>query len=151
MGGHARLEAGSRIYLAQILMLAGALDGALAEARSAVEQLREVAPPLRPFAYATLASIHLARLEHADALAASAEAVRTGDGPIEAGESLVRLTRAEALHASGQVEAARTAIAEAETRLRERAERINDEAYRRSFLERIPEHARTIELARRLR
>ncbi|GEM_PF-4855109 len=31
-----------------------------------------------------------------------------------------------------------------------RAERITDEAYRKSFLERVPDHARTVELANRL-
>ncbi len=149
-GGHARLEAGSRIYLAQILQLCGDLDGALAEARAAVEQLREVAPPLRPLAQATLARVHLARGERSEALAEASAAMRT-DGPIEAGESLVRLAYAEALHASGHLAEAREAIAIAEHQLRERAGKIHDASFKESFLRRVPENARTLELAARWR
>ncbi|MBX3270106.1 MAG: protein kinase [Sandaracinaceae bacterium] len=144
-GGHARLEAGSRVYLARILELGGELDAALREALAAVEQLREVAPPLRPLAFATLASVHLRRGEPAEALAAAREAM--GAESIEAGESLVRLAYAEALHAGGQRAEARAAIAEAAARLRERADKIHDAGYRDSFLTRVPENARTLALA----
>jgi len=147
-GGHARLEAGSRVYLAQILQLAGDLDGALAEARAAVVQLETVAPPLRPLAHATVARICLARGELDAALAASAEAIGTEGAPIEAGESLVRLARAEALHAAGDAATARSAISDAAARLHERAEKIRNEEDRRSFLERVPENALTLHLAR---
>ena len=145
--GHRRLEAGSRIYLALILRLAGDLDAALAEARAAEEQLREVAPPLRPFALATAAAIHLDRGEPDEALRLATEAREAGGAQIEAGESLVRLVYAEALRATGDEAGARDAIREAEARLRERAAKIQDPAYRESFLTGVPENARTIELA----
>jgi hypothetical protein len=60
----------------------------------------------------------------------------------------VRLAHAEALHATGAHAAAREAIAGARDRLRAIAGKIDDPAYRRSFLEDVPENARTFELAR---
>jgi eukaryotic-like serine/threonine-protein kinase len=59
----------------------------------------------------------------------------------------VRLARAEALHATGAIDAARAAIDDARARLYGLAEKIPDLAYRRSFLERVPENARTLVLA----
>jgi hypothetical protein len=59
----------------------------------------------------------------------------------------VRLTHAEALHACGFVAEARSAIATAAARLADRAARIGHDEWRRSFLEDIPDHARTLELA----
>jgi hypothetical protein len=55
---------------------------------------------------------------------------------------------AEALHAAGQQERARAAIATARDRLLANAEKIGDPTYRKSFLENVPENARTVELAR---
>jgi eukaryotic-like serine/threonine-protein kinase len=60
----------------------------------------------------------------------------------------IRLVRAEALHATGAQDAARAAITEARSRLLAIAEKIEDPAYRRSFLEDIPVSARTFALAR---
>jgi hypothetical protein len=62
--------------------------------------------------------------------------------------AFIRLARAEALHATGAVDAARMAIAEAQTRLCALADKIPDLEYRRSFLEGVPENARTFALAR---
>jgi predicted secreted Zn-dependent protease len=68
-------------------------------------------------------------------------------GQIEEGESLVRLVWAEALEANGRHDEAREAIGRAHARLMERAAKIGDEALRASFLERVAENARTLELA----
>jgi hypothetical protein len=62
--------------------------------------------------------------------------------------ALVRLVHAEALHASGAQDAARRAIGDAAARLGAMAGRISDPDYRRSFLEDVPENARTLTLAR---
>jgi hypothetical protein len=62
--------------------------------------------------------------------------------------ALVRLARAEALHAIGALDAARAAIGEARTWLHAVAAKIQDPAYRASFLEAVPENARILALAR---
>jgi hypothetical protein len=62
--------------------------------------------------------------------------------------AFVRLAHAEALHATGAHDAARHAIADARTRLLDIAQRIPDPDYRKSFLEHVPENARTLALAR---
>ena len=69
-------------------------------------------------------------------------------GGIDEGEARIRLIYAEALHATGELEEARVAIATARDRLLARAAKIGDEAWRRSFLECVPENSRTLELAR---
>jgi hypothetical protein len=55
---------------------------------------------------------------------------------------------AEALHATGNTEAARAAIEVARASLLARAAKIKDPSWRASFLDRVPENARTLELAR---
>jgi hypothetical protein len=67
---------------------------------------------------------------------------------LDEGESLVHLTYAEALMAAGQGGAARAYLRTAHERLLVRAGRIRDAAWRRSFLENVPENAKTIELVR---
>jgi hypothetical protein len=62
--------------------------------------------------------------------------------------AFVRLAHAEALHATGANAAARHAIAGAQAHLVTIAGRIADPAYRQSFLENVPENARTLALAR---
>ncbi|MFS8071500.1 MAG: hypothetical protein ACMG6S_34450, partial [Byssovorax sp.] len=69
---------------------------------------------------------------------------------IEDGESLIRLVDAEAHAAGGELATARAAARDAEARLRARAARVQDPALRASFLERVPENARTTALAARL-
>jgi hypothetical protein len=61
----------------------------------------------------------------------------------------LRVVHAESLAAAGEEEAARAAIAEARDHLFEQAATIGDVDFRRSFLENVPENARTIDLARR--
>jgi eukaryotic-like serine/threonine-protein kinase len=96
-----------------------------------------------------LAQVLLAQARPAEALAAAQEAVRLLEvlGGIDEGESLVRLSYAEALAANAQPEAAARALKEARDRLLARAAPIADPAVRRSFLESVPDNARTLELA----
>ena len=56
--------------------------------------------------------------------------------------------RAEALFAHGDRAGAEAAIRAARDRLDERAARIGDAALREGFLRRVPDNARTLELAR---
>ncbi|WP_437832708.1 serine/threonine-protein kinase [Sorangium sp. So ce1153] len=144
-----RMEGASRAYLAGILLSAGDVAGAEAEARRAVEML-EVAKPLLPYALATLADALLAAGRRAEALAEAGRAaeILKEIGQLEEGEVLVRAVHAEALWATGDREGARASLAEAEARLAERAGKIADPAWRASFVERVPEHARTAALRR---
>ena len=59
----------------------------------------------------------------------------------------IRLAHAEALHATGAHDAARRAIADARARLYTIADKIADPTYKTSFLEDVPENARTLALA----
>jgi len=92
-------------------------------------------------------------LERGDTEAALGDAQSAKDvldeiGVLDEGESLVRLVWAEALHASGRRQDASEAILDARDRLMTRAERIRDPSLRKSFLENVPENARTLELSR---
>jgi eukaryotic-like serine/threonine-protein kinase len=145
---HPRLEGYSRMYLARIHAIAGDLDEAARLARDAARTLAPV-PPSRAIALATLAELALARGAAAEALAFARDAmeVLASMRGIEEGESLIRLAHAEALHATGDLDGARAAIADARDRLVARAARISHAALRETFLRRLPEHARTLALA----
>ncbi|WP_437668833.1 protein kinase domain-containing protein [Sorangium sp. So ce131] len=148
--GDRRLTGGvSRAYLAHILRCAGDLAEAEAEARRGIAQLGE-AMPLLVYARATLAQVLLARGRSSEALAEARAALELFEslGMTEEGESLARLVYAEALYALGELPAARAAIATARARLLEVAGQIGDSGRRESFLGRVDEHARTLELAR---
>ncbi|KYF56180.1 hypothetical protein BE04_37575 [Sorangium cellulosum] len=69
-------------------------------------------------------------------------------GTLEEGESLVRLTVAEALSASGKRAEAMAAIASARAALLARADKLSDPTWRERFLRDVPDNARTLELAR---
>jgi hypothetical protein len=143
-----------------ILGLGGLLEGAEREARAAVEILA-IAPPARAYALAILAQALLALRSQGDraprpaaelaaealGVACEAMALLESLGFLEEGETLVRLAHAESLAATGNVAAARTAIATARSKLVARAAKIKDESRRKSFLERVPENARTLALA----
>ncbi|HWO20230.1 MAG TPA: protein kinase [Kofleriaceae bacterium] len=141
-------EGRGRWVLAEVLRRRGDLDEAERELTPALAML---APFDQPGARATLAAIHLAQGRTADALAtaedAAAHYTAIGGASMFRG-AFVRLIRAEALHASGAHDAACRAIADARARLLAIADRIPDPAYRRSFLENVPENARTLALAR---
>jgi ATP/maltotriose-dependent transcriptional regulator MalT len=147
--GDRRLEATARAYLSYILLELGELDRAEDELRIA---LANTQPPMRPAMLAGIARVLLIRGQSADALDAASEAVGVLEqlGSVEEGESLVRIIFVEALLANGDRDAARVAVRTAYVRLVERADRITDPEWRRMFVERVPENARTIELAREL-
>jgi tetratricopeptide (TPR) repeat protein len=145
--GDRRMEGISRNNLAMVLADAGDLDGAAREADAAIEKLAK-SGSARAYALATRARVDLRRGLPAEALVTAREAMLAALGGIEEGESAVLLVHAEALAAAGDRGAAITAIAAARARLAARAERIADPSLRASFLQRVADNARTLELAR---
>ena len=165
-----RFELASRIYLAGILWLreeagqnrsgpeAVTFPGSRpVTPRRAEEELRAAiagsasSPPIRAYALANLADLLFSHERPFEGRAAAEEAMAILlelEG-VEEGESLIRLQHALALEASGDTAGAAAAIGEARRRLLERADRINDARLRRSFLDHIPENARTLALAAR--
>ncbi|HWO22583.1 MAG TPA: protein kinase [Kofleriaceae bacterium] len=141
-------EGRGRWGLAEVLRRMGDLEGA---ARAIEPALGMVLPIEQPGVLATWSAIRLAQGRAADALAAAEDAAARlaamgGCGMFRA--PLVRLARAEALHATGAHDAARHAIAEARARLKAIADRIGDPDFKQSFLEEVPENVRTLALAR---
>jgi eukaryotic-like serine/threonine-protein kinase len=148
-----RMEAASRIYLAMILRLSGAAPEAEREARAVAED-PATPPGLVALALATVAEARLSPEsgQAAEALAAARRAMeilRELEG-VEDGESLIRLVFADALAASGDQEGAKEAAREARERLLSRAGKVGDAELRASFLQNVPENARTLSLAERL-
>jgi tetratricopeptide (TPR) repeat protein len=143
--GENRLEGSSRTYLAEFLRE----HGKIAEARTEIARALEVlvnAPPLRPWALAVFAQIERENGDVSTARGAILEAMKGIHG-VEEGESKIRLELAETLHALGEHAAACDAIASARERVLERAQLISDEERRKSFLERVSDHTRTLALA----
>ncbi|WP_437572890.1 protein kinase domain-containing protein [Sorangium sp. So ce542] len=147
--GMVRTELFARCYLAQIALALGDLEAAEREARSAIALL-ESAPTLGVQAIAVLARalLGLGRTDEAMRAAAEASAQLAEFGTVEEGESLVRLTYAEALAASGRQAEASAAIASARAALLARADKLSDPIWRERFLRDVPDNARTLELAR---
>ena len=143
-----RQEGRSRAYLAEILAAAGDADGAEREARAATACVASI-PPLEAFALAVLSRVLLGRGDAAGAAEAAGRgmALREALAGMEEGEALLGLALAEALDASGDRGAAEAALRRAHERLLARAGRIVDPGWRESFLRRVPENARTVDLA----
>lgn len=147
---NARQEGWALVELSEIELARG--DAGLAEtlAREALEVVRHMVP-LRVCALAAIARALVAqgRAEEAVTFAREAETVMTGLAGLPLGEASVHLALVESLLASGDVAEARAAAARAKARIAARAERIDDEERRRSFLG-LAEHARTFALAAEL-
>jgi hypothetical protein len=128
--------------------MAGDVAGAAEHARAAIEALTAIPPALASaLAVAAVAELAAGRAEAALAHAAQGMGILESCGAIDVYEATLRRVHAEALLALGRHDEAAAAIAAAERRLRERAARIGDESWRKSFLERIPDHAATLALA----
>jgi serine/threonine protein kinase/tetratricopeptide (TPR) repeat protein len=148
--GYRRFEHVGRIYMALIHSLRGELDVALGYARAAIDGSADF-PGIQAYALATLAGLLLIQDKPEAALLSAQRAMDTLDrlGGVEEGESQIRVVYASALYSAGKHEEALRRIREASARLHERAGRISDMRWRRSFLEEIPENARTLRLAAR--
>ncbi len=145
---HFLMEEGrGRWVLAEVLRRTGDFDGAERELQVA---LGMAVPLEHPGVLGTLSALRLSQGRPAEALAAAEDAIARctamgGCGMFRG--AFVRLAHAEALHATGAHDAARRAITEARARLFTAADRIADPGYRASFLEYVPENARTLALA----
>jgi hypothetical protein len=143
-------EGRGRWALARVLARAGDLEAAEREARAALALLGGVRLD-QPGVLAELASIRLGRGDVEGALAdavQAASAIASQRAVAFFQQSNVRLVHAECLLAAGRADEAREAIAEARGRILAIAERIPERAARASFVEVVPENARTLALGR---
>lgn len=147
--GDQRLAAGSRIYLSAIALLAEQPGEAENQARLAVALCPE-ASALRLTASAAHARALMAGGRPREAQTLMSEVMDTVGrlSDVGDGEMTIRLAWAESLHANGQYDAARQAIASAHQRLLEQARQIDDATWRESFLHQVADHARLHELFR---
>jgi serine/threonine protein kinase len=146
--GNRRFEAVASIYLALILAMQRDLEAAVQLARAGVT-LAATSPPTLAQAHAVLSAMLLLRDESAEALVEARKAMELLErlGGVEEGEALIRLMLMSALAREGDTKAACAAAREARDRLELRGDRIANPSWRRSFLNDVPEHARTLELA----
>ena len=132
---------------ARLLLAKGDLAVAEAEARAG-DELLAFCPPLRPLALGTLSRILLATGRISEALATAREAHGLLFAATSDGESATRLALAEALYANGDLAESEAALATARRRLLERASRLLEPRHRHGFLNTLPDHRRTLLLAR---
>ena len=147
--GDVRQQCAVHTAFASVHFDRGALEEAAAEVRSAL-RLASASKASRAHALSVLSQIHLARGAPEDALAAARDAYATLEelGALEEGEARIRLAHAEALDASGETERARVIISAARSRLVQLAGRFTKLKLGASFLEDVPENARTLARAR---
>lgn len=141
-----RLEAGSRIYLAMILHMLKDPRGAAQMARAALAI--SSSPSLRANALAVLARALSTQALGKEALSTAMEAmmILRSTAGVEEGEMMIRLAHIEALLASRSPEV-RDAIQSGYLRLTEKAQKIGDPHWRKSFLQKVPENAEIVRLA----
>jgi tetratricopeptide (TPR) repeat protein len=144
-----RLEGTARMHLASVCLAEGDASSAEREARAAVELLA-ISPPRRAAAYAVLARAFLSqhRPELASGASGCANAILGDLGALDEGEISVRLVHAETREALGDREGAAAALKKAHERLGELAKGIWEARLRELYLHAVPDHARTIELAK---
>ena len=140
-----RHEGRGHWILAEIHARSSDLDSAEREILIALEQMPE-ALVHHLFAQVTLASIRLAQGRTEEALRL-ADAARLACAARGIGWLNARIVYAEALEATGAHERACAVLAEAHADLLVDAEKIGAPALQRSFLKKIPEHARIAQLA----
>jgi serine/threonine protein kinase/tetratricopeptide (TPR) repeat protein len=147
--GNQRMTGLTQCHIAWLLLLAGRTAAAAEHAEQAVEGLGEH-PAARPIAFAMRAQVRM-KAGAADAAVEDARLALDGLeylGQVQEGESLIRLTWAEALAAAGRQDEARVAILVAQRWLTVRANLIADRELRASFRSNVLENARTDEHAR---
>lgn len=143
-----RLEAGARVYLAIAALYARKLEIADAEARAAADAMGDAAIGIYALGALALSEIMRGRIDEAARTAQRAlAALEAHGGTVEEGEGIARLAHIEVCVARGDEAGARQALAIAKERLEARANMITRSEWRRSFLEMVPEHKRTMDLA----
>jgi len=139
-------EAEGRWLLGEIAYRTGELAVAEREIAATVSSLPGLS---RRLAATTLASVRLALGRSTEAVTMARELMKEVDEQGGPGHRAGRLPLlyAEALHASGDQQAARAVVAAARDDLEAKAARIDDAEVRRRFLTELPEHAQTLALA----
>jgi tetratricopeptide (TPR) repeat protein len=129
------MEGGSRVYLARILLACGAPAEARRQAELACA-LSAALPAASAYAHAALGAALLALGETEPALAEAREAMDLSRslGTMHEGDVFVQTVLADALAATGRGDESRVVIERARELIVARAEGIEDEAVRRSFL-----------------
>ncbi|HWO17831.1 MAG TPA: protein kinase [Kofleriaceae bacterium] len=136
---------------AEVLRRAGDLPAAAAAVEAALSLARLALPLDVPGMLATLAVIRLAQGDPAAALAATSEGLALHEAMGACSffrAAALQLAHAECLEAAGDPAAARSALARAHARLLEAAAKLGDPGARARFLDGVPEHRRTLSLAR---
>jgi hypothetical protein len=145
-------EGRGRWVLAEVQRRAGALEEAEREVEGALLLLSRACPSDVSGVLATKAALKLAQgkpgeaLEAAEAGFARQASQRRHDHFFRG--SFLRLVHIESLEANGRHEEACAALADARDRLLSLAAGMTDPAYQKSFLEKVPESRRILELAR---
>jgi hypothetical protein len=145
--GDARMLAATHANLGRILGMVGDIAGAEREARLSLAIQATCSAHALANAVLSYARLAAGHIEGALSAARAGMRILAEHGAVQESEILVRLAHAEALHAAGDPASLR-ALAEARDRVLERAGRIRDLDLRKTFLENIPEHVRTLALAR---
>lgn len=146
--GHRRIAAACRVYLAEILRARNDLINAEREARAAIE----LGPDNSLIAALARAMLARVLLDQSGCESGALDAAQNAIGALrnlgggDEGEALIRLTYAQALHASGKHAEAAVAIAAARDHVLERAAKIDHADWRQSFLHNVDEHVRILEL-----
>ena len=146
-----RFQGYAEAYLSVTEYLAADYPRAEHYARAAADTLAEV-PATRPFALALLARSLLAQGRLVEALLSARDAYSQLEsfGVVDDGEATIRLALAECLIAGRDIAAAQEVLDTAASRILAAAKAIDDPEVRESFLNRIPEHRRILELAHEL-
>jgi eukaryotic-like serine/threonine-protein kinase len=147
--GDRRLAGAATIALVEACLAAGDLAAGAAAAERAIALVEQL-PPFLALAMAMHAEVLLRQGRPAEALTLAQDAV----APLHLGhhavqnEARIHLVYIEALRATGAMDAARVEIERASAALQARAAKIANAEWRKSYLEALPENARTLELAR---
>ncbi|RLB51391.1 MAG: hypothetical protein DRJ42_16925 [Deltaproteobacteria bacterium] len=135
-------------YRAHALWRLGRIDDALECARDNFMGGENVDIIAEVGAGALIAAMLVEEERYEEAVEVAAPLVRAKGDKLKLGEGLLRFTLYRALSATGQEDAARAALVEAHRELLNRAARITDDDFRRSFVEDIAAHAATMQAAR---
>jgi hypothetical protein len=145
--GDLRMTCGSRLYVTAIQVLAGRFATAVQSAQSG-SRLAESMPAIQAYFLGLLsrALLPLGRVTEALQVAEEAERLLAAQGRLEEGEVIIRLAHAEALHASGRVDEARLAVRAVRDAVVMRAAKIGNDEWQRSYLDRVEENRRALQL-----
>ena len=148
VGNHRRMLGACLYYMSLVRHELGDFDGAEKEALASAEACADVPPSLAE-ALAALAQARLSKGDLAGALESAREAKRILDevGGIDEGEPFIRLVASKVLHATGALDDAKRAIADARACIDARAAKLGDDATRATFYG-VWENAQIVELAR---